>query len=164
MPAVPVEIERKFYLAGPPPFLAKLKPVPIRQGYLAIEKDGNEVRIRDREGMYWLTVKSPGAVERTEVEFALSPVDFDRLWPLTLGRRVTKERFLHSEQGYQVEIDRYREALEGLYTAEVEFSSREAARDFVIPGWMGIEITENPHFKNKSLAALPGFDAVISFL
>lgn len=164
MPAGPVEIERKFYLSEPPHFLDELKPVLIRQGYLAIEKDGNEVRIRDREGAYWLTVKSPGSMERTEVELPLSPVDFDRLWPLTLGRRVIKERFLRDEQGYQVEIDRYGETLEGLYTAEVEFCSLEAAMDFTVPGWMGVEITENPYFKNKNLAAIPSLDAVISRL
>ena len=164
MPGNPTEIERKFYLTGPPPFLKTLDPSLIQQGYLAIEKEGNEVRIRDESGVCSLTIKSPGEIERMEMELPLATSDFQKLWPLTKGRRIVKERFLYPYQGHQIEIDRYLRALEGLYIAEVEFSSLEAAEAFAIPGWMGVEVTGNSHFKNKNLSTMPGVKALISFL
>ncbi len=164
MPDHHTEIERKFYLKKPPAFIHTLEPVRIRQGYLAIEKEGHEVRIREKAGKFILTVKSEGGLQRTEVEIAISENDFHQLWPLTENRRVVKERFIYTEQGYAVEIDRYQEKLSGLYTAEIEFSSRAEADAFVAPEWMGVEVTHQPSFKNKHLATVSDLKTMIDLL
>jgi len=42
--------------------------------------------------------------------------------------------------------------LDGLYTAEVEFKSEDISTAFTAPDWFGKEVTEDPGYKNKSLA------------
>ena len=154
MNSFPSEIEKKFFLAHPPTVIGSLSPILIQQGYLAIEEKGNEVRVRKKEDTYLMTIKSSGGLQRSEVEFPITQEHFDQLWPLTIGRRIRKKRFLHDYQGHQIELDQYLDHMEGLWTAEVEFTTLEEAIQFIPPPWMETEITANPHFKNRYLATL----------
>jgi CYTH domain-containing protein len=147
------EIERKFLVGSRPDDLDRHPAELIEQGYLAVASDGVEVRIRRRGERTVLTVKSgPGEV-RAEEEVPIEPHQFDRLWPLTEGRRITKTRFLVPVgPGLSAEVDVYDGALDGLVTAEIEFTSREASRDFSAPGWLGEEVTDDPRYANQVLA------------
>ena len=158
------EIERKFYLQDAPAFLTELDPIPIKQGYIAAEDPGNEVRVREKGGIYWLTVKSGMGMERTEVEIAISETDFRVLWGLTEGKRLEKDRYLYPVSSFQAEIDVYKGPLKGLFVAEVEFPSVEAANAFEVPDWMGIEITENLHFTNRTLTQLTDISKLAEYL
>ncbi len=158
------EIERKFYLQKAPAFLNGLDPIPIRQGYIAAEDPGNEVRVRKKGEKFWLTVKSGMGLERTEVEIAISEEDFQVLWGLTKGKQLEKDRYLYPVGEYVVEIDAYKGPLEGLFVAEVEFPSLEAAKSFEIPGWMGTEITDNLHFTNRTLTQLTDISSLSDYL
>jgi CYTH domain-containing protein len=77
---------------------------------------------------------------------------FERLWPLTEGRRLHKLRKVVPHGGHEIEVDVYRGELEGLVVAEVEFPSEEAARAFEPPGWFGEEVTGDPRYLNETLA------------
>jgi adenylate cyclase len=148
-----LEIERKFLVAAPPPDLDRHPARDIRQGYLAIEPDGTEVRVRRIGADAVLTVKSGGARTRVEVELPLDEVTFDRLWPLTEGRRLEKVRHLLPVDGAEVlELDVYGGDLAGLVVAEVEFSSEADADAFAPPDWVGAEVTADQRFKNHRLA------------
>ena len=106
----------------------------IEQGYLAIDRDGTEVRIRRRGGRHLLTVKSgdAGAV-RVEEEFEIEAAA-SRLWPLTAGRRLEKDRHLIELPGrLPAELDVYGGELAGLRVVEVEFDSTDQADCFAAP-------------------------------
>ena len=157
------EIERKFLLPALPAFVADLTPYTIRQGYVAIEENGTEVRVRENSGRHFLTIKSGGTLERTEVEVVVQEREFLHLWPLTAGRRLQKNRYILREGSHRIEIDEFQGKLTGLILAEIEFPSLEDARNFEPPKWMGKEVTSDPAFKNQYLAcqqSLPVIESV----
>jgi adenylate cyclase len=148
-----VEIERKFVLAEPPPGLDEHPHARVEQGYVALDPNGTEVRVRRKGDARTLTIKSGAGLVRTEDESALEPQRFDELWPLTAGRRVVKTRYLVPLQdGLTAEVDVYEDALQGLVTAEVEFADEPAGEAFQAPGWLGTEVTGDKRYANRSLA------------
>jgi CYTH domain-containing protein len=145
-----MEVERKF-LVPQAPDLDGTESEQIEQGYLAIGSDG-EVRLR-RKGERWLlTAKRGGGLSRDEAEVEIDPDAFERLWPLTAGRRVHKRRHRIPHGGRTIELDVYGGGLEGLLVAEVEFPSEEEARAFEPPEWLGEDVTGDPHYLNETLA------------
>ena len=148
-----MEIERKFLVDEPPSDLREHPSSALEQGYLAIHADGTEARIRRRDGAEILTVKSGGGLVRVEEELPIDDTVFERLWPLTEGRRVVKTRYLIPlGDGLTAEVDVYEGALDGLLTAEVEFPDEADARAFTPPPWIGTEVTGDERFKNQRLA------------
>ena len=147
-----MEIERKF-LVGDLPDLEGRDSVHIDQGYLALSGEGGaEVRLRLRGDDRLLTIKGGTGEVRVEEELELEPETFDSLWPLTEGRRVAKTRHLIPLREHTVELDLYEGPLEGLATAEVEFSSEEEAERFDPPEWLGEEVTGDERYLNARLA------------
>lgn len=147
-----LEIERKFLVAEVPDDLGGYPHEPIRQGYLALDADGTEVRIRQKGDRFFQTIKRGAGLQRTEVELLLTAPQFEALWPLTEGRRVEKVRYNIAYQSHLIELDVYSGVLAGLLTAEVEFSSVEASAAFTPPPWFDREVTEDKRYKNKDLA------------
>jgi CYTH domain-containing protein len=147
-----VEIERKFVLERRPPGLDEHPHQRIEQGYVAIDPDGTEVRVRRNDGSMTMTVKSGAGLVRTEEELPLEPARFDALWPLTEGRRVVKTRYLVPLGELTAEVDEYEGALGGLRTAEVEFDSEAASAAFSPPEWLGREVTGDARYANRTLA------------
>jgi CYTH domain-containing protein len=140
-------------VSEPPSDLDRWPSTAIEQGYLAIAADGTEVRVRRRTQSAVLTVKSGGGRSRVEEELAIEPDSFERLWPLTEGRRIEKTRYeIDAGNGLTIELDVYAGALEGLVVAEVEFDSEEAADAFSPPDWLAREVTDDPRYKNQRLA------------
>jgi len=148
----PLEIERKFLVKRLPENLEELPQEEILQGYLAIAEDGTEVRIRKKGESCFLATKSGGSKVRIEEEVDISEERFDSLWPMTEGKRVKKVRYHIIHEGVTIEIDLYQEKLQGLVTAEAEFSSEEASYTFHPPDWLGREVTEDKRYKNQNLA------------
>jgi adenylate cyclase len=148
-----IEIERKFVVAQPPGDLDRWPSTAIEQGYLAIGGDGTEVRVRRRAGAATLTVKSGPSRTRVEEELEIDPERFERLWPLTEGRRIEKTRYeIDADGGLTIELDVYAGVLDGLVVAEVEFASEEDADAFAPPPWMDREVTDDARYKNQRLA------------
>jgi adenylate cyclase len=146
------EIERSFLVAHDPPAWGDV--THIDQGYLAVDRDGTEVRLRRRGGELTLTVKGGGAGStRAEEELTLGADRFERLWPLTEGRRLEKDRHVIRLPGsVSAELDLYHGPLEGLRVVEVEFDSERDAADFEPPAWFGPEVTDDPRYRNRELA------------
>jgi adenylate cyclase len=145
-----VEVERKF-LVREPPDLAAIPADEIDQGYLAIGS-GGQVRLRRRGDALLLTVKRGEGLAREEVEVEVDRDVFERLWPLTEGRRLQKRRHTLPLHELEVEIDVYEGDLAGLIVAEIEFASERAAREFEPPAWLGEEVTGDPRYLNETLA------------
>jgi adenylate cyclase len=151
--AVAIEIERKFLVVEVPRDLGAHPARPVRQGYLAVEPGGGEVRVRQIGDATVLTVKRGGGRTRVEEEVAIDPAAFERLWPLTAGRRVEKLRHLvPAGDGLVLEVDVYEGDLAGLVVAEVEFPSEAAADAWAPPAWLGAEVTMDERYKNHRLA------------
>jgi CYTH domain-containing protein len=147
------EVERKFVLPARPTGLDEHPARRIEQGYLAIDPVGSEVRVRRKDEETLMTVKAGLGLVRAEEEFAIEPDRFDRLWPLTEGRRVVKTRyFVPLDGSLTAEVDEYDEQLAGLFTAEIEFPDAASALAYSAPAWLGREVTEDARYNNRSLA------------
>jgi adenylate cyclase len=150
------EIERKFLVPELPAAAVQHPAEAIAQGYLA--RDGErqvEVRVRQKAGRHFLTVKVGGGQSRIEVELPLEPHDFAALWPATEGRRIAKTRRrlpIPDSADCTIELDVYEGALAGLCVAEVEFPDEAAAHAFQPPAWFGREVTDDPAYRNAALA------------
>jgi CYTH domain-containing protein len=145
-----MEVERKF-LVPEGPVLEGTEAEEIDQGYLAIGTDG-EVRLRRKGDHLLLTAKRGAGLSREESEVELDRDAFDRLWPLTEGRRLHKRRHVLPHEGLEIEVDVYAGDLDGLVVAEIEFPSEEEARAFRPPDWLGDDVTGDPRFLNETLA------------
>ncbi len=152
------EIERKFLASGGTPS-GDGDVREIEQGYLVLAAgDGTrpEVRLRRYDGTRaFLTVKGQRAGHgRLEVEIPLEAGQFDALWPLTEGRRLTKRRHrVTLPDGLVAECDDYGGVLSGLRVIEVEFPDAERARSFQPPPWFGREVSSDPAYANPVLAS-----------
>lgn len=162
MPA-PVEIERKFLLAGEPdlshPALAEAVAIEIEQHYLCAP-EGVEVRVRRRaqggqETYYW-TEKRGSGTEREEHEAIITPTEYLRLLadrdPARLPLRKTRYCFIHA--GHQFELDRIeRPARRPLWLLEVELL--ESGAELVLPDFLEIEreVSGDPTYSSASLSA-----------
>ena len=147
-----VEIEKKYLVIRIPPDTGRLTGTLIEQGYLAVSTDGAEIRLRRKGDRFFQTVKKGRGLVRTQVEIEITRAQFEALWPMTEGRRLSKLRYEIPIAGHLCELDVFSAQLAGLVLAEVEFSSIEESRGFVPPDWFGADVTEDERFKNRNLA------------
>jgi len=146
------EIERKFLVRKMPQDLAGFPHAQIEQGYLALGREGVQVRLRKAGHKLSLTYKRDEGAARQEREIELSPEQFNVLWPATAAKRLMKTRYDVPCGEHVVEIDVYHGKHEGLVVAEVEFGDERSARDFRIPDWLGKDVTGNRRYSNVLLA------------
>lgn len=153
-----IEIERKYLVNRLPFSLDDLISATIKQGYVIATEDGLELRVRQKQARFFQTIKMGEGLSRTEIEIELSQDQFDRMWPHTDGRRVSKTRYSMPLGHHIVELDRFEGNLAGLVLVEVEFASEDSSRQFRPPDWFGLEVTEDKRYKNKHLAVfgIPG--------
>ena len=152
------EIERKFLVASlPAGLLDDHQGENINQGYLILE-DQTELRIRSRAGRCTMTLKQGSGLDRQEQEQEIDSELFAMLWPLTVGKRVEKTRYVIDQSGYGLELDLFRGALEPLILLEIEFATVAGSHDFVPPDFVVREVTRDRAFSNAMLAiaGLPG--------
>ena len=135
------EIERQFLVRTLPDTLEQYDSVLIRQGYLCVTRE-REVRLRDQNGSYQLTVKDGQGNSRTETETSLTAEQFNTLWPATRGQRIEKRRYFYPCRGLVAHLDCYLGDLAGFNVLEMEFASLADSNAFSPPDFCGEEITE----------------------
>jgi len=145
-----IELERKFVVAKPPPWLERTRMEPIDQAYLAVSGEW-EFRVRRLGGRTVLTVKHGSGERRLEEEVEITEEQFDSLRPLA-DAAITKQRHYLNEGEVTIEVDVYEGSLDGLVVAEVEFDSQRAADSFEPPDWFGEEVTGDRRYANQQLA------------
>ena len=86
-------------------------------------------------------------------------VTLDVRWGKTLEEflRIEKQRYEVPQGDLMWEIDVFEGRPGGLVLAEIELPSEEEA--FKLPGWIGAEVTDDPRYRNSSLAAAAGAPA-----
>lgn len=150
---MPQEIERKFRLAQSPPATVLGRGLRVAQGYLLT--GATELRLRSKGDVCYLTVKSADGLVRDEWETEIPRWVLDSLWPDAARHAVEKVRYVVTNAGSTVEVDLYTGSLAGLIILECEFKTEAAAQAFTLPEWAepAVEVTADPRYKNKSLAA-----------
>lgn len=148
-----IEIERKFLIDK-----TKLPPLTngyvIKQGY--IKTAGlNTVRVRIRDGQAFLTLKSSSqGSSRLEFEYLIPVADAEEMLENLCQRPfIDKMRYLIEHEGHTWELDIFEGENKGLIVAEIELSSEE--EDFVLPEWVGEEVTEDKRYANSNLIEHP---------
>jgi adenylate cyclase len=144
---MPLEIERRF--------LVRSRLLPdlgqgrrMEQAYLS---QSPEVRVRlidDTHG--YITVKTDGGITREEYEYEIPPEHARAMLRLTPWSVIAKTRYKLPLDGRVWEIDRYDADNAGLWSAEVELDSEDAA--VTLPPWLADEVTEERRFNNRNLA------------
>ncbi|MDO4519699.1 MAG: CYTH domain-containing protein [Eubacteriales bacterium] len=147
-----MEIERKFLIPKEnlPKDLASFPCHHIEQGYLCTSP---VVRIRRQDDTYYLTYKSAGLMAREEYNLPLDAASYAHLKPKADGIVISKDRYLLPEKnGLTIELDVFNAPYEGLYLAEVEFSSEEEANEYIPPEWFGEDVTYSTKYHNSTLS------------
>ena len=147
-----MEIERKF-LIPKENLPTDLKSFPCRhieQGYLCTSP---VVRIRRQDDDYFLTYKSKGLMAREEYNLPLTAEAYRHLRPKTDGILISKDRYVLPEKnGLFIELDIFHDTYEGVFLAEVEFPTEEAANAYVPPEWFGEDVTYSTKYHNSTMS------------
>ena len=147
------EIERKWLIDKDKiPF--DLSPLPkkeMEQSYIAFSPT---VRIRSENGeKFILCIKSKHSdMSREEYETEISKKDYEFLLTKKEGHTVKKTRYTFNFEGYNYEIDIFKDYLSPLAYLEIEFESEEKAKAFKSPNWTIKDVTNDKRYKNAYLA------------
>ncbi len=159
----PLEIERVFLLARMPDLPPGADVLRIEQGYLPDPADAGagqdvpEGRLRrttraNGDVRCFHTVKRGLGLVRTEEERAITNDEFERLWPSTAGRRLTKTRHVLRAGDLTWEVDRF----DGVDLVMAEVELPDPAHEAPLPAWLAPhvvrEVTEEPEFRNFAIA------------
>ncbi|ABS67614.1 CYTH domain-containing protein [Xanthobacter versatilis] len=149
---MPVEIERKFLVksAG---WRAGARACTIRQGYLS--SGGATVRIRIADAEAFITVKGKTeGIARAEFEYPIPLADAQAmLETLCAQPLIEKTRYAVEHAGRTWTVDVFEGENDGLVMAEVELQG--ADEHVELPDWAGEEVTDDPRYRNSSLAKAP---------
>jgi adenylate cyclase len=157
---VPVEIERKFLVAGDAWRAQAHRVIPMAQGYLnsqgAMDRGEQKVSVRVRlegdEARMNLKSREPGHT-RQEFDYPIPVGEARALLALCVGGLIDKRRHLIEYGDHLWEVDEFLGDNAGLVVAEVEL---DAADDhFERPAWLGMEVTDSLRYYNLALASRP---------
>ena len=149
------EIERKYAVNYIPEDLKITDILDIEQAF--IYKDAKTViRVRKIQNQrlnrieYIYTVKTKGDMEYDkcsniaqvyEIESHIKEEEYNTLIKNKISNIIRKTRtVIPIENNLSIEMDVYKDYLEGLITAEVEFPNEDIANTFEKPEWLGEEI------------------------
>ena len=149
------EIERKYVVNYLPKELKITNIIDIEQAF--IYKDAKTViRIRKIQNKksnsieYIYTVKTKGDIQHQkdanianayEIESYIQEEEFNKLIKNKISSIIRKTRMvIPIGDNLNVEMDIYKDYLQDLITAEVEFPSEDIAKNFQKPDWLGEEM------------------------
>lgn len=144
------EIERRFIVIAEDWRAAVVEQNLMRQGFLLATQD-KVVRVRIQNEQAWLTVKiAQTAAERLEFEYDIPKSEAAEILD-TCPAVIEKTRYVvRAEDGKTWEVDIYHGEHEGLRLAEIELASADEA--FILPPWLGKEVTDNGRYTNAQLS------------
>lgn len=149
-----IEIERKFLLASDAWRQEVISSTRMRQGYLG--GGASTIRVRQTGTTAYLTIKGrANGIARTEFEYEIPTADADEiLADMTVGTIVEKIRHIvPAGNGLFWEIDEYLNDNYPLFTAEIELPDTTTVFD--VPAWLGMDISDNKNYTNRSLSRKP---------
>lgn len=151
------EIERKFLIDNFPNNLNFESKNEIEQYYIVNSKDLT-IRLRRYNNKYFITFKSGSLMVREEKEIEIKQQDFEELKNIAPKNKIIKTRFIFFDRQYKVELDIFKDELEGLIIAEIEFKTEQEAINYNPPNWFGKEVTQDYKFTNSYLSTHKHFE------
>lgn len=151
---MPVEIERKFLVAGNFKQYAYAHK-EIRQGYLSSVPE-RTVRIRIKGDEAYITIKGTGSTtgaSRFEWEKDIPVNEAKELMNLCERGVIEKTRYYITCGKHTFEVDEFGGDNKGLIMAEVELSDEN--EEFQEPEWLGKEVTGDKRYYNSYLSKHP---------
>jgi CYTH domain-containing protein len=147
------EIERKFLLANENWRSAVIGSDKLIDGVIG-EFNGSKVRVRMGQHKASLAVKGPRAgATRTEFEYEIPKADAMAILATVSGDQLfEKTRHAVEHDGFIWHIDVYEERLAGIIIAEIEIEYE--TQPFEKPDWIGLEVTDNPHFHKRTMGRM----------
>jgi len=157
---MPLEIERKFLVAGDAWRAEAHAVIPMAQGYLndlatvdsGAMRSSVRVRIAGEEAFLNLKSRELGHT-RQEFDYPIPVEDARALLALCVGGVIDKRRHLVRHDGHLWEVDEFLGDNAGLVVAEIEL--QRADEPFARPAWLGREVTDEPRYYNLALATTP---------
>lgn len=147
-----IEIERKF-LVSDSSWLADIKGVPIKQGYLSRGVQ-SVIRIRVAGKKGFITVKGKNFnISRLEFEYEIPVEDAVAMLQLCENPLIEKVRYKVDFMGFEWCIDKFEGSNQGLIIAEIELETEE--QEFDKPVWAGNEVTSDSKYYNANLIQNP---------
>lgn len=148
-----VEIERKFLVTGDA-WRMLGAPALLRQGYLSTDP-ARTVRVRIENGQGMLTIKGKNAgATRGEWEYPVPVAEAAELLDTLCARPLVEKLRTRVPVGNHVwEVDEFLGENKGLLVAEIELAAEDDL--FVLPQWVGAEVTGEARYYNSSLIKLP---------
>ncbi|MFK5913091.1 MAG: CYTH domain-containing protein [Woeseiaceae bacterium] len=151
---MPTEIERKFLLKSDAWRKSADEGVKYSQGYL-VGSEKSSVRVRLQGQQAFINIKSATIdITRQEFEYEI-PLDEAKEMLETLCEKplISKTRFHVHKAPHVWEIDVFDGDNEGLIVAEIELSHQD--EEFVIPDWLGEEVSDDARYYNVCLVKHP---------
>lgn len=148
-----LEIERKFLLKSDD-WRSLGVPVLYQQGYLLIS-ESKTIRIRTIGNCGYLTVKSAAkGLSRLEFEYEIPISDANSLMNHLCEKPLIKKyRTKIKIDDLVWEVDEFLDDNKGLIIAEIELQHED--QKFILPEWIGKEVTGNYCYNNSYLVKHP---------
>lgn len=148
-----VEIERKFLVSGDD-WRQLGTPVLLRQGYLSTDP-ARTVRVRIEGGQGVLTIKGKNTgATRAEWEYPIALTEAAELLDTLCSAPLVEKFRTRVTVGKHVwEVDEFLGANKGLLVAEIELAAEDEL--FVLPEWVGEDVTGEARYYNASLIKHP---------
>lgn len=151
---MPIEIERKFLVAGDGWREQVSHAIPMRHGYLTELGARASVRVRVEGEVGKLNVKAAVVgMARAEYEYEIPAAEAEEMLSTLCSGLILKTRHYVERDGLTWEIDVFEGANAGLVVAEVELDSVD--QQFPQPAWVGREVTREQRYYNHALAKRP---------
>ena len=145
-----MEIERKFLIKESEwNLLEKPTPTPIAQAYLSTDKICTiRVRIKGTKGFFTVKGETKG-ITRSEYEYEIPVDEARKMMDEFCTKVLSKDRYCIDFEGHTWEVDVFHGKLAPLIIAEIELDSED--EKFVIPEWVGKEVSDDASYYNSVL-------------
>lgn len=150
-----LEIERKFLVTSNNYKQEAYKKNYIKQGFLSSIKE-RVVRVRIKDDQGFLTIKgasNQNGTTRFEWEKEIDLNEAKSLLELCEEGVIEKYRYLVKANNHVFEVDEFLGNNNGLIVAEIELANENER--FLIPDWLGKEVTGTAKYYNSNLSKLP---------
>ena len=155
-PSAEIELEFTFLASALPAEIKGITPKRLVDAY--IPESGVEhpnLRLRKRGDVMELTKKVPitegDASAQYETTIQLNEDEFDALAAVS-QRRIVKDRYNVTIDGFPAEVDVFQERLKGLVLIDFEFSSEEERAKFKTPAICLADVTQEKFLAGGLLA------------
>ena len=148
------EIEHKFLVKGDQ-YKSLVTPTLYRQGYIPTQ-NGMTVRVRIAGEKGFLTLKDKTVgMSRNEFEYEIPVLEAKQMLDTMCDKpQIEKYRYvIPAEQGLKWEVDEFLGDNAGLVVAEIEVPTEDTK--FLLPEWIGKEVTGDKKYNNSQLCKKP---------